>query len=516
MSINRKLFVGSTNEGKLLGNNIIICSDYDDLYDVIRSEKIEYINYSFCDTFGSLHHITVSSRTIKSGKDLEKGIAVDSSSVRGMKFDDFSSDVLVIPDTEDGWIDPFFTQKTLHLSCSVKYPSGETSRGCVRSIAKRAEEMLSRSGIADKCLVGPETELFIFETVSYSNSQNHSFFCLDGDEAYWNTGNDAIYHPHVRPNLGSRRQLKQNYCAPYPVDRDLSLRSEIFEKLEKIGIPVEKHHHEVATCQHEIGVHCSSLLRSADTLMSARYIIKGVAHKNNKTATFMPKPLSNDNGSGMHINISLWKNDENIFFDSDSSFHNLSDNALYFIGGILSHTKSIMAFTNPTTNSYKRLVNGYETPTKLSYAGGNRNSAIRIPISGSLDPKTQRIEFRVPDSSACPYLAFSAVLCAGIEGIQRKIHPHTLLNSFSNCNTNSNFNCNINSSDHKYCSKISELALPKSLSEALSFLENDHDYLIRDGVFSQEFIFNYIHIKRDEIKIIESVPTPKEFELYYD
>lgn len=471
------------------------CKSFDELYSAIQRESIEYLNYSFCDTFGSLHHITISSDTFKSGKDIQKGVAFDSSSVRGMQYGDFS-DMVVVPDLETVWIDPFFNRKTLYATCFVLFHTGEPSPGCVRSISRRAQEVLLASGIADKCFVGPEIEFFVFESVSYINSPNHSSFCLDGDEAYWNSGNNTTFHPRNRPNLASRRPLKQAYCAPYPVDRDLSLRSDILKELENIGVPVEKHHHEVATCQHEIGVHCSTLIRSADIVESARYLIKGIAHRNNKTATFMPKPLGNDNGSGMHINISLWKNDKNIFFDPESSYYNLSNLALYFIGGILSHTKAIMAFTNPTTNSYKRLVSGYETPTKLSYGAGDRNSAIRIPLSGFSCFKTQRIEFRIPDSSACPHLAFSAILCAGIDGILRKVHPANYLNTFR--------------------SQQDKNDLPRSLTEALQHLEEDFDFLIKDGVFSHEFIRNYLKLKRDEVALVESFPTPKEFELYYD
>ncbi|KAK9172288.1 Glutamine synthetase type I [Cryptosporidium meleagridis] len=472
-----------------------VCKSFDELYSAIQTENIEYLNYSFCDTFGSLHHITISSNSFKSGKDIQKGIAFDSSSVRGMQFGDFS-DMIVVPDFEKVWIDPFFDRKTLHVACFVLFHTGEPSPGCVRSISKRAQEALSLSGIADKCFIGPEIEFFVFESVSYNNSPNHSYFCLDGDEAYWNSGNNATFYPHNRPNLANRRPLKQAYCAPYPVDRDLSLRSEILEELENIGVTVEKHHHEVATCQHEIGVHCSTLLHSADTVESIRYLIKGIAHRNNKTATFMPKPLRNDNGSGMHINISLWKNEKNIFFDPESSYYNLSNLALYFIGGILSHAKAIMAFTNPTTNSYKRLATGYEAPTKLSYGAGDRSSSIRIPLSGFSCIKTQRIEFRVPDSSACPHLAFSAILCAGIDGVLHKIHPAAYLNTTK--------------------SPSNEYNLPKSLTEALQNLEEDYEFLIKDGVFSHEFILNYIRLKRNEVALIESFPTPKEFEMYYD
>ncbi|KAJ1605923.1 glutamate synthetase [Cryptosporidium canis] len=478
-----------------LNSSSLVCKSFDELYSTIQRESIEYLNYSFCDTFGSLHHITVSASTFKSGTDLQKGIAFDSSSVRGMQYGEFS-DMVIVPDFERVWVDPFFSRKTLHVACFVLFHTGEPSPGCVRSISKRAQEVLSGSGIADKCFIGPEIEFFVFESVSYNNSPNHSSFSLDGDEAYWNSGNSTVFHPHGRPNLASRRPLKQAYCAPYPVDRDLSLRGEILKELEGIGVPVEKHHHEVATCQHEIGVHCSTLVNSADVVESTRYLIKGIAHRNSKTATFMPKPLGNDNGSGMHINISLWKDEKNIFFDTESSYYNLSNQALYFIGGILSHTKAIMAFTNPTTNSYKRLVSGYETPTKLSYGAGDRNSAIRIPLSGFSCSKTQRIEFRIPDSSACPHLAFSAILCAGIDGILHKIHPATYLNTSKSQNN--------------------ESFLPRSLSEALQFLEEDYDFLIKDGVFSHEFILNYIKLKRDEVSIVESFPTPKEFELYYE
>ncbi|KAF7456835.1 putative glutamine synthetase, type I [Cryptosporidium felis] len=474
---------------------------FEELHSGIERENIEYLNYSFSDTFGSLHHITISSKTIKSAQDLQKGISFDSSSVRGMQYGEFS-DMVIVPDFRKVWLDPFFNHKTLHIACFVLFHSGEASPGCVRSISKKAQDLMISLGVADECSIGPEIEFFVFESMSYNNSPNHSFFCLDGDEAYWNTGNSSSICCKNTPNLASRRPLKQAYCAPYPVDRDLLLRSEILEELERAGIVVEKHHHEVATCQHEVGVHRSPLIQSADIVESARYLIKGIAHKNSKTATFMPKPLGNDNGSGMHINISLWKNNKNIFFDSDSSFSNLSELALFFIGGVLTHTKAIMAFTNPTTNSYKRLVNGYETPTKLSYGVGDRNSAIRIPLSGLSSSNTQRIEFRVPDSSACPHLAFSAILCAGIDGITRKIDPRPFLNA-------SAINSNGDGSDN------TDNSLPKSLSQALQCLEDDCNFLVKDGVFSREFIMNYIKLKRDEIILVECFPTPKEFEFYY-
>ncbi|OII70998.1 glutamine type I family protein [Cryptosporidium andersoni] len=477
------------------------CKDYNELFQFIKLQNIEYLDCTFCDIFGSLHHITVSTKTIKDASDLSNGISFDSSSVRGMKYNKYS-DMIIIPDPTTGWIDPFFYSKTLHLICNIHFSNGNNFHFCARSIAYNAQEVMKKSGIADICAIGAENEFFIFESAQYSTSTNYSFYNLDEDEAYWNSGTAGFLNgERKKSNLGGRRQLKQGYCAPYPADRNLDIRCEILHELECVGIPIEKHHHEVATCQHELGVYCSPLLKSADNVMSIRYLVKGIAHKHNKTVTFMPKPLINDNGSGMHINVSLWKNNSNLFFDKSSKYYNLSEIGHYFIGGILTHTPAIMAFTNPTTNSYKRLVAGYETPENLYYGAGDRDAAIRIPLNSYCNIKAQRIEFRVPDSSACPYLAFAAILCAGLEGIKLNIDPRKYL---------------INDNQDNINMDNSLLKIPKTLSESLNYLEKDYDFLIKDGVFRKEFILNYIKLKREEVILIESVPNPKEFELYYD
>lgn len=399
----------------------------------------------------------------------------------------------MVPDPTTAFIDPFHSHKVLHLTCFIHVPNEKNGYDrCPRSLAVRATEYLKSTGIADTVMTGPEAEFFMFDNVDYKVDKNECRYFIDGEEGYWNTGSQK--------NLAHRAEPKQSYFPVSPIDRDFNIRSEMLLTMKKVGIPIEKHHHEVATLQHELGFKYLPLLESADAIQVYKYVIKNVAKNNNKTVTFMPKPIFGDNGSGMHVHHSLWKDGKPLFYE-EGNYCNLSDIALYYIGGILHHAPSLLAFTNPTTNSYKRLVPGFEAPVNLVYSKGNRSAAIRIPIHQNDNPKSKRIEFRCPDPSANPYIAFSAILMAGIDGIINKISPGQPLDK-----------------------DVYELSLeekqnirttPGSLAESLSALEKDHQYLLKGNVFSKDFIDSYIELKRQEIKRIETIPHPVEFSMYY-
>lgn len=463
------------------------------ILELIEKEGVQIIDLRFVDIFGRWQHFSVPTDQL-SLKDFEEGIGFDGSSIKGFKPIE-ESDLLLMPDPTTAFLDPFFQVKTLCLICDVYEPG--TLQPFVydpRYIAKKAQKYLESTGIANKAYFGPEAEFFIFDTISYQQSENQGFYKIDSEEAFWNSGQGER-------NLAYKIRAKEGYFPVPPHDTQQDIRSEIATNLKKVGIIVEKHHHEVATAgQAEIDFKYEELLIQCDSLVKFKYIVKGTSRKYNKVATFMPKPIFGDNGSGMHTHVSLWKDGLPLFHGD--KYGGLSELALYFIGGLLKHAGSILAFAAPTTNSYKRLVPGYEAPVNLVYSKRNRSAAIRIPVY-SQAPASKRIEFRPPDPAANPYLAFSAMLLAGLDGIQNKIDPGQPLD------------VNIFELPKERSKDIK--SVPGSLVEALKNLSGDHEYLVRDGVFSKDFIRQWIDIKISaEADPVRLRPHPYEFLLYHD
>jgi glutamine synthetase len=404
--------------------------------------------------------------------------------------------MLIIPDPETMFLDPFIEAATLSLTCDVYEPATkEKYERCPRSIAQKAVAHLISTGIADTVYFGPEAEFFVFDDVRFDSSPNGSFYFVDSVEGRWNSGRDE------GPNLAYKPRYKEGYFPVPPTDSLVDLRNEMVLNLIKCGVDVEAQHHEVASGgQCEIDLRFQPLLKAADQLLMFKYIVKNTAKMHNKTVTYMPKPIFGDNGSGMHVHTSLWKKGKPLF--AGSGYAGLSEMALYFIGGILKHAPSLLAFTNPTTNSYKRLVPGFEAPVNLAYSQRNRSASVRIPMY-STSPKSKRIEFRCPDPSCNPYLAFSAILLAGLDGVQNRIDPGDPLDK------------------DIYDLPPEELAnvpsTPGSLNEALKLLQNDHEYLLKGNVFTEDVIETWIKYKTDkEIKPMALQPHPYEFGLYYD
>jgi glutamine synthetase len=428
----------------------------------------------------------------------EDGFGFDASSIRGWAAI-HESDMLLVPDPYRVWLDPFAKEPTLCLICNAVDPISRQGYAFdPRNVAVRAETYLKSTGIADTANFGPEAEFFIFDSVQYENEPHRAGYVVNSDEGHWNSGRQAN---DSGPNLGHRIRAKEGYVPCAPTDTLIDLRSEISLTLADCGINVECLHHEVATAgQCEIDFRFSNLLGTADNLQIFKYVVKNTARKNGKTATFMPKPLFGDNGSGMHCHQSLWKSDKPTF--AGDGYAGLSETALHYIGGLLKHAPAIAAFAAPTTNSYKRLVPGFEAPVNLAYSARNRSAAIRIPMF-STNPKLKRLEFRPPDPSCNPYLAFSAMLMAGLDGIQNRIDPGPPLDK------------------DIYDLSPEELkdvpSLPGSLDESLQALENDYEFLLKGDVFSQRMIDRWIEYKRErEIQVLRMRPHPLEFSMYYD
>jgi glutamine synthetase len=403
----------------------------------------------------------------------------------------------MVPDPKTAWIDPFYKEPTLSMVCSIKEPrTGEWYSRDPRSIAAKAIEYLQNTGIGDTAYFGPEAEFFIFDDVRFDQSENKSYYYVDSVEGRWNTG-----RKEQGGNLGYKPRYKEGYFPVAPTDTLQDIRTEMLLTMAECGVPIEKHHHEVATGgQNELGTRFATLIESADNLMIYKYVIKNVAKKYGKSVTFMPKPLFNDNGSGMHTHLSIWKEGNPLFWGD--GYANLSKMALHAIGGILKHAPAVLALTNPTTNSYKRLVPGFEAPVNLAYSQGNRSASVRIPLSGG-NPKAKRFEFRCPDATCNPYLAFSAMLCAVIDGIKNEIEPGEPLD------------VDIYDLSPEELSKIP--STPGSLEAALEALEKDHSFLTDTGVFTTDFIENWIEYKLDnEVNPLRLRPHPYEFSLYYD
>ena len=456
-----------------------------------KENGVLMVDFKFMDFVGIWQHFTVPMSEF--GEDtFEEGQGFDGSSIRGWQ-PIHASDMIIIPDPKTAKIDPFPAIPTLSLICDIFDPiTKEDYSRDPRNIAKKAESYLKSTGQADTAYFGPEAEFFIFDDVRYDSSANSSFYAVDSSEGAWNSGREEF------PNLGYKPRHKEGYFPVSPTDSQNDLRNEMVMELQKVGIRVECQHHEVATGgQAEIDMRFSSLVDMADQLQWFKYIIRNVANRNGKTVTFMPKPLYGDNGSGMHCHMSLWKDGTNLF--AGDKYGGLSQMALYYIGGIIKHARALNAITNPGTNSYKRLVPGFEAPVKLAYSAKNRSASIRVPHVAS--DKARRIETRFPDPIANPYLCFSALLMAGLDGIQNKIHPGDPADK------------NLYDLPPEEDALIPTVCA--SLDEALDALDKDRDFLTRGGVFSSDWIDAYIELKMDEVNKVRMTTHPVEFDLYY-
>ncbi|TSC58205.1 MAG: glutamine synthetase [Candidatus Peregrinibacteria bacterium Greene0416_19] len=462
----------------------------EDVLAFARREQATIVDLTFVDVPGTLQH---TSKPVHELEDVLKGQAgFDGSSIRGFQAIE-ESDMLLMPDPATAMLDVFKGDTTVSLLCHVKDPlSGQLYDNSPRTIAARAAEHLEKSGIADTAYFGPEAEFFVFDTVRFEQGQRGSFYEVDSNEAVWNTGKPG--------STGYQIRNKEGYFPTSPMDTQQDLRSEMVREMEKAGIKIETFHHEVATAgQAEIDMERDTLLTMADKLMRYKYIVRNVAARYGKTATFMPKPLFGDNGSGMHVHQSLWKGGQPLF--AGGEYAGLSTMALHYMAGLLHHAAALCALCNPTTNSYKRLVPGFEAPVNLIYSARNRSAAIRIPMYSN-NPKAKRVEFRMPDPAANPYLAFSALLLAGLDGIERGLDPgkHTDQNLY-----------------HMSPEELSHIKhAPATLNDALDALEEDHAFLTKSGVFSESFLMNFIAWKRAEAAEEAMRPTPSEYFRYYD
>jgi glutamine synthetase len=463
----------------------------------IQDEKIQLIDLKFIDTVGTWQHLTLYQNQIDETA-FTDGVPFDGSSIRGWKAIN-ESDMTMVLDPNTAWIDPFMEVPTLSIICSIKEPrTGEWYNRCPRVIAQKAIDYLVSTGLGDTAFFGPEAEFFIFDSARFAQTANEGYYFLDSEEGAWNSGKAGT---EQKPNLGYKPRFKEGYFPVAPTDSFQDIRTEMLLTMAELGVPIEKHHHEVATGgQCELGFRFGKLIEAADWLMIYKYVIKNVAKKYGKTVTFMPKPIFGDNGSGMHCHQSIWKDGQPLF--AGDKYAGLSDMGLYYIGGLLKHAPALLAITNPSTNSYKRLVPGYEAPVNLAYSQGNRSASIRIPLSGT-NPKAKRLEFRCPDATSNPYLAFAAMLCAGLDGIKNKIHPGEPLDK------------NIYELSPEELAKVP--STPGSLELALQALEKDHAFLTESGVFTEDFIENWIDYKLgNEVKQLQLRPHPYEFYLYYD
>jgi glutamine synthetase len=462
-----------------------------DILKLIKDKEVKFVDVRFTDPQGKWQHVTFDLSMVDEDF-LDNGTMFDGSSIAGWKAIN-ESDMLLKPDLDTAVIDPFFAQTTLILICDVLEPmTGQTYSRCPRSIAKAAETYVNTSGIGDTTYFGPEAEFFIFDDVRFDVGMNKAFYYVDSKEGAYNSGTE-----YEGGNLGHRPAVKGGYFPVPPVDSEQDMRSEMLAIMGDMGIEPEKHHHEVATAQHELGFKFNTLTRCGDYMQIYKYVIHQVAQAYGKSATFMPKPIYGDNGSGMHVHQSIWRNGKPLF--AGSGYADLSDTCLYYIGGIIKHAKAINAFTNPSTNSYKRLIPGFEAPVLLAYSARNRSASCRIPFSPS--PKGKRVEVRFPDPAANPYLAYAALLMAGLDGIENKIHPGGPMDK------------------DLYALPPEELAsVPQvcgSLREALDSLRADNEFLKKGGVFSQDFIDSYINLKMEEVYAFEHTPHPVEFKMYY-
>lgn len=457
----------------------------------IKENDIEWVDLRFTDPKGKWQHLTMCAGVIDEDA-LEDGLMFDGSSIEGWKAIN-ESDMILKPDLEAVYDDPFSATPMLVIFCDIVEPAtGEGYARDPRTTAKRAEAYVASTGIGDTVYVGPEAEFFMFDDVRFETGYNKSGFEIDDIELPTNTGRS-----YEGGNLGHRPRAKGGYFPVAPVDSAVDIRAEMVSTMLEMGLPCDKHHHEVAAAQHELGLTFGTLTQTADRMQIYKYVVHQVAHAYGKTATFMPKPIKDDNGSGMHTHISIWEKGKPLF--AGNGYAGLSDMCLYFIGGVVKHAKALNAFTNPTTNSYKRLVPGFEAPVLLAYSSRNRSASCRIPYGAGA--KAKRVEFRFPDAMANPYLCYSALLMAGLDGIQNKIHPGDPMDK------------------NLYDLPPEELAeVPTvcgSLREALDSLMADHDFLLKGDVFSKDQIEAYVELKWDEVYRFEQTPSPVEFDMYY-
>jgi glutamine synthetase len=462
-----------------------------DVLKLIKDKEIEWVDLRFTDPKGKWQHLTMVASVMDEDK-LEEGLMFDGSSIAGWKAIN-ESDMILKPDLTETWIDPFSATPMLIINCDIVEPStGDWYGRDPRSTAKRAEAYLKSTGIGDTVYVGPEAEFFMFDDVRFEDGYAGSSFAIDDVELPTNTGKQ-----YEGGNLGHRPRAKGGYFPVAPVDSAVDIRAEMVATMLEMGLPCDKHHHEVAAAQHELGLAFGTLVQTADRMQIYKYVVHQVAQAYGKTATFMPKPIKTDNGSGMHTHMSIWKDGKPMF--AGNEYAGLSEMCLYFIGGVIKHAKAVNAFTNPSTNSYKRLVPGFEAPVLLAYSARNRSASCRIPYGAG--EKAKRVEFRFPDALANPYLAYSALLMAGLDGIENKIHPGEAMDK------------------NLYDLPPAELAeVPTvcgSLREALDSLAADHDFLLKGNVFNKDQIEAYMELKWEEVIRTETTPCPVEFDMYY-
>ena len=471
----------------------------EDVTTYIKDNDVEFVDIRFTDVPGVEQHFTIPADAFDEDV-INEGLAFDGSSVRGFTTID-ESDMALMPDLATAQLDPFRKAKTLNMKFFVHDPlTGEAFSRDPRNVARKAEEYLASTGIADTCFFGAEAEFYIFDSVRYSTDTNNAFYEVDSVEGWWNRG--AEEERDGSENLGYKTRIKGGYFPVAPYDHFQDLRDDMSRNLINAGFELERAHHEVGTGgQQEINYKFNTLLHAADDLQTFKYIIKNTAWQEGKSATFMAKPLAGDNGSGMHAHQSLWKDNSPLFYD-EAGYGGLSDTARYYIGGILHHAGAVLAFTNPTLNSYHRLVPGFEAPINLVYSQRNRSAAIRIPISGS-NPKAKRVEFRAPDPTGNPYFGFAAMMMAGLDGIKNRIEPHAPVDK------------DLYELPPEEAADIPQA--PTSLEAALASLEKDHDFLTEGDVFTEDLLDTYLKYKFDnEISPVRLRPTPQEFEMYYD
>ncbi|MFL5766644.1 MAG: type I glutamate--ammonia ligase [Actinomycetota bacterium] len=467
-----------------------------DVLALAKEAGVEIVDLRFCDLPGLMQHFSVPASQLTE-ESFEDGFGFDGSSIRGFQ-EIQESDMLLLADPDSAFIDPFLAHPTLVMNCFVRDPvTGEMYSRDPRYIARKAELYLKQTGIADTSFWGPECEFYIFDSIRFAQNEHEGYYHIDAVEGVWNSGAEEN-----GKNLGYKPRYKEGYFPLPPMDHYQDLRSEMVLNLQKVGIDIEVHHHEVGTAgQAEIDMRYDTLLKTADNVMKYKYVVKSVARQAGKTVTFMPKPIFGDNGSGMHTHQSLWKNDENLFWD-EVGYAGISDMARWYIGGLIAHAPALLAFSNPTTNSYRRLVPGYEAPINLVYSQRNRSACVRIPLYYKT-PAAKRLEFRTPDPSCNPYLAFAAMLQAGMDGIKNKIEPPEPMDK--------------DLYDLPPEEKASVKQVPGSLEEVLDALEADHQFLLEGGVFTQDVIDTWIEYKRlHELDAVRLRPHPYEFHLYYD
>jgi glutamine synthetase len=466
-------------------------ADTKQVLDMIEEHDVKYVDFRFTDPRGKWQHLAHHVRTITDDF-LNDGVPFDGSSIAGWKAIN-ESDMLLVPDCSTAVLDPFAAQTSLIVFCDVHEPlTGQPYGRDPRSVAKKAEQHLIATGIGDTAYFGPEAEFFVFDDVRYESSMNTASYYIDSEEGPYVTNKQ-----YPDGNTGHRPPIKGGYFPVPPVDSQSDLRAEMLSVMFDMGLQVEKHHHEVAPSQNELGFVFSTLVKTADNMQIYKYVVHNVAHQYGKTATFMPKPIKGDNGSGMHTHQSIWKGERPLF--AGNQYADLSEIALYYIGGILRHAKALNAFTNPSTNSYKRLIPGFEAPVLLAYSARNRSAGCRIPVVSS--PKAKRVEVRYPDPAANPYLAFAAMMMAGLDGIQNKIHPGDAMDK------------NLYDLPPEELREIPTVC--GSLRDALTELQNDHAFLLKGDVFGRDFIESYSELKWEEVYNLEHTPHPVEFQMYY-